>query len=69
MELKSKKVSIINKNNKELFSLPTRFKIHWDKKLGEYVLCHERLFSYSHYSLEEINDMKRILTKFIQEVK
>lgn len=65
MEYKSKNITIGNPRGN---GFPFKFKIHWDDYLKEYVLS-QGLFFKSHFSLEEIEDMKRALIKWNKNLK
>lgn len=46
---------------------PIKFKLHWDNDTKKYVLCLERLFGYDHFSIEECEDMIKILKEANKE--
>jgi hypothetical protein len=65
MELKSETVRVINKNYKGRGN-SIRMRVHWDKENGQYVLCINNFFSfnYTHFTLEECEDMVKILKRY-----
>ena len=69
MEIKSRIVRIYPSKPAGSGSFPIKFTLHWDVKLGEYVLCRPRLFGYTHYTLEEAQDMVKILKEAKKECK
>ena len=60
---KAKKVWIIPKDYKG-DNTAINMIVHWDKELGQYVLCMRRFFGYVHFTIEECEDMIRILKRY-----
>jgi hypothetical protein len=62
MEIKEK-VFKINNKKANMFQTPIELTLHWDSGIKEYVLCQNHLFSYTYFSIEEVEDMLRILKR------
>jgi len=65
MELKIEKVSLAPKGYKKGF--PLKLLVHYDKDCEQYVLCYRRTFGWVHFTIEECEDMVRILKKYQKE--
>jgi len=63
MEIKSEIIRIIPKNYKG-HGNSISMRVHWDKDNGQYVLCLRRFFGWWHFTIEECEDMIKILRRF-----
>jgi hypothetical protein len=63
MEIKRETVRIIGKNYKGKGN-SIKMEVHWSKSNGEYVLCIPRLFGWIHFTIEECEDMIKILKRY-----
>lgn len=59
MKIKYKTFKFYPKNAKEGVAIVLN--LHWDKDVQEYVLCDKRLFRWTHYCLEDVQEMLNIL--------
>lgn len=58
--MKVKREKVIVTNSKAHRGKNIKLFIEWDTRIGEWVLCDNKLF-YNHYSLEVLKDMIKIL--------
>jgi len=70
MEIKnSETVRIISKDSSEGNpGNPITMRVHWDRDTKQYVLCLRGVFFYTHFTIDECEDMIQILKRFNQDV-
>ena len=61
MIIKSEIVEIYPRKAKK--GIPMEFRVHWDNDLEEYILC-RGIINHLHFSIEECEDMLKILKEF-----